>query len=152
MKPSGEALFLIRAARAQDVPAVAAISARCPAAAGWTPRQFEEELRSVNSLFIVAERGGRVAGYAVLWIVGEEAQILDVAVDPACRRRGVGRALFSELSVRARAARCVKATLEASARNEPALGLYRRLGFRVVGRRAKFYNDGADAVLMDLSL
>lgn len=150
MKPANEAAS-VRPARPDDVPAVRAISAASPASAGWSQAQFEAEAGSPRALFLVAGEG-EPAGYVVAWVVGDEAQILDVAVHPGRRRRGLGRALLTALAGAARARGCRRMTLEVSAANPAARALYERFGFKVVGGRPKFYNDGADAVLMDLNL
>jgi [ribosomal protein S18]-alanine N-acetyltransferase len=134
MKPS------VRRAHEADVAACAERSA-----AGWSFRQFEQALELPGTLFLVSELGGHALAHIVL----DEVQIVDVAVDAAARRMGVGRSLVAALLGAAGAAGCRKATLEVSAKNEPGQALYRAAGFVVVGRRPKFYNDGSDAVLMD---
>ncbi len=143
---------MIRPARAADVPAVAAIEAAWPSAPGWTAAQFGAELGRTDRLFLVAEADGAVDAYAVAWLVGEEAQLYTISVRPAVARRGQGKALLAALKAAAKAAGCSKLTLEVSERNLPARSLYARAGARVVGRRPKFYNDSADALLMDIPL
>jgi ribosomal-protein-alanine N-acetyltransferase len=106
---------------------------------------------SGRGLFAVIEDSG-ILGYLVLRKVPPEAQVLDLAVRPQDHGRGFGRALLDCAAEAARSWGCVKITLEVSAANEPALRLYRRSGFQVVGRRPKFYNDRFDAILMDLLL
>lgn len=143
---------MIRPARAEDVPAVAAIEAAWPTAPGWTAAQFSAELGRADRLFLVAEEAGRIGGYAVAWLVGVEAQLFTISVRPAAARTGLGKALLRALFGEAKDAGCAKLVLEVSERNLPALALYSRAGGRVVGRRPKFYNDGSDALLMDFPL
>jgi ribosomal-protein-alanine N-acetyltransferase len=95
---------------------------------------------------------GIVRGYFILRRVPPEAQMVDLAVRPADQGRGLGQALLEHATATARDWGCAKVTLEVSASNEPAQRLYRAAGFEVVGRRPKFYNDGSDAILMDLPL
>ncbi|MBI2362224.1 MAG: ribosomal protein S18-alanine N-acetyltransferase [Elusimicrobia bacterium] len=142
----------VRDARAGDLDAVAAIEAASPQAPGWTRAQFAAELGRTDRVFLAAEGGSGVCGYAVAWLVGGEAQLLTISVRAAERRRGAARALMTMLCDRARAAGCAKVTLEVAESNAPARALYAGLGGRVVGRRPKFYNDGSDALLMDLPL
>ncbi len=141
-----------RAAQLADLDDVVAIERSWPTTAGWTRAQFEAELGNPRSRFVVAEEEGRLAGYAVFWAVPPEAQILDIAVGPGSARRGLGRFLLDVILAHARRLGLKKATLEVRADNEPALALYRAAGFSVAGRRPRFYPDGTDAVLMDLSL
>lgn len=143
---------VIRPARPEDLHRVLAIEAAWPTTPGWSRESFESELRSERSRFLVAERSRAVAGFAVLWVVGEEAELLDVAVAPETAGRGLGRRLLEEACAAAREAGCKVLRLEVSERNERALKLYRRAGLRVVGRRPKYYNDGSDALLMDKPL
>ncbi|HVE11958.1 MAG TPA: ribosomal protein S18-alanine N-acetyltransferase [Elusimicrobiota bacterium] len=140
---------VLRPAREEDLDALAAIEKLWPTAPGWSRAQFAEELGRAGSVLLVADDGGAV-GYACMWLVAGEAQVLNIAVAPAAARRGVGRALLAALLERARGA--ARATLEVSEPNLAARRLYEGAGFRVVGRRAKYYNDGSDAILMDKDL
>jgi len=144
-----------RPAQAADLDAVVLIEAAWPSAAGWSRRQFEAELSergAKRSVFLVAENDMIVAGHAVAWLVEEEVQILDIAVHKAMVRVGVGRILLEGLLGAAKAAGCRRATLEVSEANPAARSLYESSGFAVVGRRARFYEDGSDALLMDKAL
>ena len=79
----------------------------------------------------------------------DEGYITNVAVSPACRRQGIGRALIEELKKRAAQSGLSFVTLEARASNAPAIALYEGAGFRQVGVRRNFYTAPAeDAVLM----
>lgn len=137
----------IRPARKADLAASARVSA-----AAWTRGQLEEKLADPRAIFLVADDGGTALGHALALVVLDEAQLVDVSVDPSSRRRGVGSALLAALLAAAARSGCARAALEVSARNAAALAFYRRAGFVVVGRRPKFYNDGADAVLMEREL
>lgn len=141
----------IRPATPADLDAIAAIEASWPSAPGWTKEQFAAEIGSLRALFLVAEEDG-LLGHALCWNVPPEAQLFTIAVAKSAARRGVGAALLAALARAARAAGLTRLTLEVSQRNAPARALYAKAGFRVVGRRPKFYNDGADALLMDLLL
>lgn len=140
----------MRRARAADAAALAAIGAKRPTSAGWTRAQLAEECSRAGSVVLAAEDGGRLAGYALARELAPELQVLDVAVDPAFERRGHGRRLVEALIEAARERGLTKLTLEVEAGNEPAVGLYRRLGFAEVGRRKDFYGKGRHALLMDL--
>ena len=142
----------VRAAESSDIPTVLAIQAGWPSLPAWTEKQFREELGSARSVFAVIEDEGRVSGYGIFLRAPEEARIVMVAVARGRAGHGLGRLLLSRLIDDARASGCRTATLEVSAVNTAAARLYASSGFRVVGRRQKFYNDGSDAVLMDLKL
>jgi [ribosomal protein S18]-alanine N-acetyltransferase len=142
----------IRRARLADLDAVLTIENSWKTTPHWSHRQFQAEIENPASLFLVSDGEKGVEGYGVLWVVPPEGQLLDLAVAPARARRGVARALLQAMTIMARGWGCMAVTLEVSAENKPAQALYESAGFRVVGRRAKFYNDGSDALLMDLHL
>ena len=142
----------IRPCADADLDALLAIESAWPTAPGWTRKHFEAELASKTAVLLVLEQDGEPAGYAGYWRVPPEAQITTVAVHPGRAGRGLGRWLLEALLAAARGEGLRRVTLEVSAGNKPALRLYERTGFQVVGRRAKFYNDGSDAILMDLNL
>lgn len=139
---------VVRPARSFDMGEVEALACRAFAAA-WSRRSYVEEAERPDSIFLVADDGA-VRGYAVARACQGQAQLLDLAV--AEDGRGLGRALWSALVAQARLRGCREVTLEVSEANGRACHFYRRAGARVVGRRAKFYNDGSDAILMDFSL
>ncbi|HEX4047562.1 MAG TPA: GNAT family N-acetyltransferase [Elusimicrobiota bacterium] len=139
---------LVRPCRSFDAGEVAEVAKR-PGAARWSREAYAAEAERTDSIFLVADDGA-VRGYAVARLFEDEAQLLDFAA--AEDGLGTGRALWAALSGAARARGAAKLTLEVSAANSRALLFYKRAGARVVGRRPKFYNDGSDAVLMDLAL
>ncbi|MBI4386417.1 MAG: ribosomal protein S18-alanine N-acetyltransferase [Elusimicrobia bacterium] len=142
----------IRRVETADLDAVLEIETAWDTTPHWSRMQFESELASERSYTCVAELDGLVVGYANLRIVLDEAQVNNVAVHPMRTRMGLGSALVEHLHHVARSRDCSRITLEAGAGNEPAQCLYARLGYRIVGRRPKYYNDGSDALLMGRSL
>lgn len=118
----------------------------------WTAAQFAEEVRRPGSLSLAAEEDGRPVGFAVAWTVDGSAQIHQLAVDPAHRRRGIASRLLEALLRSARERGCRTAELELRAGNAAARKLYGKAGFREVGLRKRFYEGREDAVLMTLDL
>ena len=92
----------------------------------------------------------RILGFLVAWFVADEVHLLNVAVDEAERRRGVGRALVSDL-VRAASERASeKVFLEVRTKNAAAVALYQSMGFETLSIRKQYYSDGEDAFDMML--
>lgn len=116
----------------------------------WSRALFEEEIGRTFSHSIVALAGpeGEVLGYAVCWTVAEESHLLNIAVHPRVRGKGVGRLLLRECIRRGAESRSRSIFLEVRAGNEPALALYRREGFRFVGVRKGYYTDTREDALV----
>lgn len=135
-----------REARADDMPALLALEARCFAGDPWSRHMLEEELRRPGGRFFVLEDEGRVVGMAIGWYILDELHVLHVGVDPRERRKGFGRALMDALEGSARDAEV--SWLEVRRDNEAAIGLYLGMGYEPVATRPRYYEDGCDATVM----
>lgn len=134
-----------------DLAGVEAI-ARASMPEAWTREGFASELERDTSIALVMRDDARPIAFAIGMAVVGELEIATIAVAPDARRRGVGRALLRALLVSARARGVTRAFLEVRASNAAAIALYAAHGFGVSGRRAKYYADGEDAVLMASAL
>jgi [ribosomal protein S18]-alanine N-acetyltransferase len=113
--------------------------------------QLTEELaRAWAHLRVARGDGGVLLGYALFWHVADEVHLLNVAVAPAVRRQGVGRALMDDLLAYVAAHAATKVLLEVRAGNGAAIALYEALGFTRLGVRTRYYADGEDALEMML--
>jgi [ribosomal protein S18]-alanine N-acetyltransferase len=111
---------------------------------GWSDGEFERMLGERNIVAHRAMLGRSLHGFILSRLAGGEAEILSVAVASARRGRGLARALLN-LHLRRLAGLGANAVfLEVDEDNEPARRLYRRAGFREVGRRAGYYQQGRD--------
>jgi ribosomal-protein-alanine acetyltransferase len=94
-----------------------------------------------------------VAAYAVFWFLYGETHILNLAVAPALRGRGLGRMILKAALDLSRAKGMKRALLECRENNLAAMALYRSEGFLATGRRRGYYEHGrTDAILMTLPL
>ena len=115
----------------------------------WSENSVASELKNKLALWLVAEEEGRVAGYIGSQTCGDESDVMNVAVHPDFRRRGIAETLVNALveELRAIGSRCL--TLEVRASNVPAISLYEKLGFGEIGRRKNYYrNPREDALIM----
>lgn len=87
-------------------------------------------------------------GFVLARVAADEAEILTLAVAPGSRSRGLGRALMASALAGARTRGAAAMLLEVAETNGPANALYASLGFVPVGRRRRYYEDGADALVM----
>ncbi len=123
----------------------------------WSPELFRRELEHDWSSILVAVEpltsaphgGERIIGFLIFWLVHDEVHVLNVAVVPEYRRKGIARMLMSETERRAMQAGAALMTLEVRRSNEAALELYREFEYRAVGVRPNYYVDeGEDAIVM----
>lgn len=114
----------------------------------WSRRMFEEEIENPNTVALAAEEDGRLVGYALGWVIVDDLHVNNIAIDHDRRHAGRGSALLAALFRAAAALGARRATLEVRPSNAAALALYRRAGFREVGVRKRYYEDGEDALLL----
>ena len=128
---------------------VAELEKICFGTEAWSERSVASELSNPLSLWLVAMEGDRLAGYVGSQTVIDETDMMNVATHPDFRRKGVAEALVLELValLREKGSHCL--TLEVRASNDPAIGLYEKLGFQQVGRRKNYYrNPKEDALIL----
>lgn len=105
----------------------------------WTEGIFRDCLKTGYAAWIVRDPAGVLRGYALLTMAVGEAHVLNLAVDPQCRRQGLGRFLLLHLLTVARAAHCTIVLLEVRRSNKGAIRLYQSAGFRHIGTRRGYY-------------
>ncbi|MBI5528893.1 MAG: ribosomal protein S18-alanine N-acetyltransferase [Deltaproteobacteria bacterium] len=124
--------------------------------APWKMEAFRAELANRYSRFTgvrIEGAGGPLAAFAIYWLVVDEVHIINFAVAPEWRRRGVGRALLAHIIRDGADSGCRLIGLEVRAGNEGAIALYRGFGFSPVSVRPKYYVDNdEDALVMMLEL
>lgn len=115
----------------------------------WSENSIASELNNPLSLWLVALDGERVVGYVGSQTVLGWTDMMNVAVHPDWRRKGIGEQLIVSLEEALRKQESTCLTLEVRASNEPAKALYQKLGFQEVGRRKNYYrNPKEDALIM----
>ena len=101
---------------------------------------------------LLAESGGAPAGFAMGRVAAGEAEVLTLAVRPARRREGTGRALMRALMAEAARRGAAALFLEVAEGNAAARMLYAGLGAMEAGRRRRYYPDGSDALVLRAAL
>ncbi|WP_037188257.1 MULTISPECIES: ribosomal protein S18-alanine N-acetyltransferase [Nocardiaceae] len=123
----------------------------------WAEDAFIAELAAPHNHYVTARENGEVVGYAGISLLGQpsrgafvvgESEVHTIGVDPSHHRRGIGGRLLDEL-LRVADEHGGPVFLEVRTDNEPAIELYRREGFEIVGTRVGYYQpSGADAFTM----
>ena len=143
--------FLIREALAADVKQIAEIekvSFKTP----WSEEMILSEMKEPLSCFYVAVFQQKIIGYYGFLHILDELHILNVAVDPDLRQKGVGKKLIEHLVEQARALSARAVTLEVRESNLPAIRLYESFGFACAGVRPHYYTDKENALIYWLEL
>jgi [ribosomal protein S18]-alanine N-acetyltransferase len=140
--------FTIRSLGYADLPQVIAVERRA-FPTPWSLAMFVLELSKPSGVCLAAmdADAGKLVGYLICSRYDLVWHLMNIAVDPACRRRGIARAMLEALLERA--GQGEQYTLEVRTSNAPAITLYERFGFRPAGTRRRYYRDtGEDAMIM----
>lgn len=135
-----------------DVDQVHALEAELFGKGQWTRGMFLSELHAPWRHYVVAETAGAgegtIIGYAGI-ALGPTAQVMTIGVDPAHRRQGIGRTLFSNLLEAAMRHRSAEVILEVRVDSPAPIAMYEEFGFRPMGVRKNYYQaEGIDALVM----
>jgi ribosomal-protein-alanine N-acetyltransferase len=148
----------IRRMTPSDLDRVMEIARSLKDAPAWPPASYlaalnpQSQPRRIALVAADAETGA-VAGLLVAALLPPQAELETIAVAAQGQRRGLGRLLFAALIAELATEQMTEVILEARASNQPALRLYRALGFVETGRRPRYYADPIeDAVLLRLQL
>jgi ribosomal-protein-alanine N-acetyltransferase len=145
----GRGMAALSEASPRDARAIAALHGAA-FHSGWSEDEFENLLSDRNVVAHRANTGRSLVGFIVTRLVLDEAEILSVAVVASRRGKGLARRLL-ELNLRRLAGLGARTVfLEVDENNVPARRLYRRAGFREVGRREGYYpvSQGAAALIL----
>jgi ribosomal-protein-alanine N-acetyltransferase len=138
-----------------DLPAVRTIEA-LSFSNPWSDNTFRGEIQntSISFPFVVVRRPGEeVVAYIVFWQIRDDVQVNNIAVHPDFRKNGIGEALMRHVIEKVRKNGATFMTLEVRPSNAPALTLYKKLGFEIMGTRKNYYTrPDEDAFVMALVL
>ena len=140
--------MIIRNMCSEDVTQVSALEKRC-FSDPWSENSVASELENPLSFWLVAEEEGQVLGYVGSQTVLDETDMMNIAIHPDYRRKGIANRLITELidGLKSRGSRML--TLEVRASNFPAIALYSSYGFQQIGLRKNYYrNPKEDALIL----
>ena len=115
----------------------------------WTKSQWERELNDPKRICIgVMElETEKLLGLCSAWLIVDELHITSFAVHPIHQRKGLGKFLLSDLIKRSSSLPINQIYLEVKDTNQTAKAFYKSMGFKIVGKRSNFYNDGSNALI-----
>lgn len=140
----------VRVATPRDVGPLVALEAVAFPTDPWSEALVGEGVagRVPTVTFLVAERSGAFAGYAVTSVVGDVAELQRIAVVGEQRRAGVATGLLDAVLARVAHAGAERVLLEVREDNAGARAFYERAGFAEIARRRGYYRDGTTAVVL----
>jgi len=140
---------LLRPAVEADLVDIVRIERSC-FADPWTEESFRRLLGGQPAIFLVAvfPPESAVAGYVIAFSVGEDAELLNVAVDPGFRGRGLAGQMLDAVLIELGSRGVRTAFLEVRESNVAALGLYGSRGFTEIGRRRAYYRRPIEDALV----
>jgi [ribosomal protein S18]-alanine N-acetyltransferase len=142
----------------EDLPGVLAIQANVLSQSGWTSRDYERLHESPGGIILIAELGSQedrnaVVGFAAGRSVGDEAELLTLAVATPRQRQGIGRGLLQETCIGLKKRGSRRVYLEVRSSNHAAIALYDSAGFTFHSVRRNYYNHPReDAWIMEFAL
>jgi [ribosomal protein S18]-alanine N-acetyltransferase len=134
--------------RMGDLSEVQAILQESPEAANWSPTGLALALTEYPSYFLVASQDEKIVGFISGRRVLDEGEILNLAVRPDLRRRGIGNVLVQQLLQLFFRDGIANVFLEVRLSNVPAIAFYQRHNFHQVGKRAAYYQNPTEAALI----
>ncbi len=145
----------IRDATRRDLPGIVEIE-RLAFDNPWSLDSFVRELSLPFSRMIVASQSAdgeeRLAGFLCRWLVTDECHILNVAVHPGMRRKGIAERMMTNALAEAKARKALVISLEVRRSNVAARSLYRKFDFEERRLRKNYYGPGEDAIVMERKL
>lgn len=118
----------------------------------WSIDELQKEFYNELALYLVATLNEKVIGFCGAWLVYDEAQITNTAVSKEYRNNKVAFKIFNELIKIVKEKDKDSIFLEVRESNNAALNFYKKLNFKEIGKRKKFYSDGETAILMSLEV
>ena len=144
--------FAVRRFRRTDLDRILEIEKASFGRDAYDRNLFAEFFDICRKSFLVAVRGSKVCGYMITCIRGDRAEIISIAVDPRFRGRGAASALMNSTLRRLKRRKTARLVLMVKVSNTEARSFYMKYGFEKTRLVRKYYEDGADGLLMARSV
>ena len=142
--------YRIIRAKKEDVLAICAIETACMPMPWSYDSIYDDVVNKEHAIYFVAKDGeNNIYGFGGIYLLAGDAHIVNIAVLPDKRTKGIGRKLLNTMMSYAKAVPCEAATLEVRVSNKAAIHLYETYGFKTEGMRKAYYRDThEDAYIM----
>jgi ribosomal-protein-alanine N-acetyltransferase len=135
----------------QDLPLIERAEQRC-FSDPWSLAALTAAKENPFTHCYLIEENGQLQAYGCLFVLFEEAEVQNIAVDIPYQKQGIGRALIDFMHEKAKALGAEKCFLEVRVSNRAAIALYQKTGYEIYGERSKYYADGESAFVMRKTL
>lgn len=151
---AGNPTVRIRAARMSDLDALVELENRSFTTDRMSRRQWRRHLVSASACVLVAQADQPMAGAAIVFFRKNStiARLYSLAVDTGLRGLGIGELLLAACEAQALARKCLGLRLEVRTDNTAAQQLYLKRGYHSIGELSDYYEDGAPALRLEISL
>lgn len=148
-KAAYDVKVLLRPAVAADINDIVRIE-RASFADPWTEESFRRILGGYSAIFqvIAMPPENQVAGYIIAFTIAPDAELLNVAVDPDYRGRGLAGQMLDAVLIQLAGGGVRTAYLEVRESNRAARALYGSRGFKEIGRRRNYYRRPVEDALV----
>jgi [ribosomal protein S18]-alanine N-acetyltransferase len=138
---------MVRRFRAEDIGSVMAILHESPEAASWSRQSFLEASDEAGALALVVETNAEITGFLMGRRIGDQGEVLNLAVTRSRRRRGQGTVLLETAIAAFRSSGALSVYLEVRESNTGAIAFYESHNFAKVGRRKDYYQQPTEAAV-----
>ncbi len=114
----------------------------------WSEASLQETLQYDYNNALVREAGDAVTGYAVYSVIADTAELLRIAVDPEHRGQGIASSIMEEMLGKLDDSSADRIMLEVRSKNEGAIALYEKFGFKNIAARKDYYSNPVDDALI----
>lgn len=142
---------MIREMKPEDIEHVLKINEECFNSDAWSRKAFEREFELDYSYKFVIEEGESIIGYAIVWKVFEDVNLMSIAIKKDLWGKGYGKRLM-EFLIEYFRGKAQRILLDVRRSNIRAIRLYQSLGFKIFSERIRYYSDGENAFQMVLEL
>ena len=116
----------------------------------WNENILTSEIKNENTKYIKASIENKIVGFAGILINYDDIHVMNIVVRKDCRNNGIGKILMEALIELAKKENKESLTLEVNEKNIPAIKLYEKFNFEILGIRKKYYNGIDNAIIMTL--